>query len=196
MKKIFLFLSVLCISIACSKLELPETPTDSDKTNDNTDASRPGNNDDETIYTVNELISKAEANEEVTLDCYIVGYVPNSSISKTVFGVEDAVASNIVVADAPTECDYTKCAAVQLIKGRDVRKDLNLQDNPNRLGQHILLQGTVKEYMRSKGIINVVYYEIKDNDNDVPPVDDNKNELSKWNFPTISNQSPSVFEGD
>lgn len=93
---------------------------------------------------------------------YIVGYIPQSTgdngpsytISNVVFSTDGAPATNIVIADNPTEKDINNCMAVQLPSG-DVRSALNLADHPENIGKEIMLYGTMERYYGGSGVKSV-----------------------------------------
>lgn len=93
---------------------------------------------------------------------YIVGYIPQSTgdngpsytISNVVFNTDGAPATNIVIADNPTEKDINNCMAVQLPSG-DVRSALNLADHPENIGKEIMLYGTMERYYGGSGVKSV-----------------------------------------
>lgn len=93
---------------------------------------------------------------------YIVGYIPQSTgddgpsytISDVMFSTDGAPATNIVIADNPTEKDINNCMAVQLPSG-DVRSALNLADHPENIGKEIMLYGTMERYYGGSGVKSV-----------------------------------------
>lgn len=137
-------------SVSCTKLELPDE-VDKDKTDKGDTPTSPSQPDDSDVYSIASLQAATEG-ESVLLKGYIVGYVPTSSINKTCFSIEDAVQTNIVLADSPQEREPRNCAAIQLKKDRAARDDLNLQDNPDMLGKCVLVYGDVATYMGSMGL--------------------------------------------
>lgn len=83
---------------------------------------------------------------------YIVGWIDTKGGTMNKFNEETAtftapatLASNILMAASPDEKDYTKCIPVQLPSG-DVRKALNLMDNPGNLGKLVTVKGSVDKY--------------------------------------------------
>ena len=87
---------------------------------------------------------------------YIVGFIPtggsSTTLSGTVFGADNAIASNIVIAPSKDESDYNNCIAVQLVSGTDVRAAVNLMDHPENLGKLLTIQGDVMKYCGAPGI--------------------------------------------
>lgn len=83
---------------------------------------------------------------------YIVGWIDTKGGTNNKFSAETCtftapatLASNILMAAKADEKDYTKCIPVQLPTG-DVRKALNLMDNPSNLGKQVTVKGTVTPY--------------------------------------------------
>ena len=169
---------------------------DKDKTDKGDTPTSPSQPDDSDVYSIASLQAATEG-ESVLLRGYIVGYVPTSSINKTCFSIENAVQTNIVLADSPQEREPRNCAAIQLKKDRAARDDLNLQDNPDMLGKCVLVYGDVATYMGSMGLKNVESYELVETDGGD---DDNTSSPSEPSssvvFPTLSDDAPIVFEGD
>lgn len=188
-----LFLLFSLFSVSCTKLELPDE-VDKDKTDKDDTPTSPSQPDDTDVYSIASL-QEVEEGESVLLKGYIVGYVPTSSINKMRFSVEDAVPSNIVLADSPQEKDPSNCAAIQLKKDKDARDDLNLQDNPEMLGKCVLVYGDVATYMGSKGLKDVESYELVETGGDDNPSSPSE-PSSSIAFPTLSDDAPIIFEGD
>ena len=85
---------------------------------------------------------------------YIVGYIAGKNIEYTVFDI-GYTESNIVLASSPDETDVVNIVPVQLSKGgryQETRDALNLADNPDMLGQPVLVRGTICTYMGTIGI--------------------------------------------
>lgn len=88
---------------------------------------------------------------------YIVGWV-NSDIqnyadeNNTVFTVPATIATNVLIADDPNEKDYSKCAVVNLPPANDIRKRVNLVDNPGNLGKKLSVFGTIRKYFNMPGV--------------------------------------------
>lgn len=188
---LFLFFSLF--SVSCTKLELPDE-VDKDKTDKGDTPTSPSQPDDSNVYSIASL-QEATEGESVLLKGYIVGYVPTSSINKTCFSVEDAIQSNIVLADSPQERNPSNCAAIQLKKDKDARDELNLQDNPEMLGKCVLVYGDVATYMGSKGLKDVESYELVETGGDDNPSSPSE-PSSSIAFPTLSDDAPIIFEGD
>lgn len=78
---------------------------------------------------------------------YIVGYVADKALATSAqFTVPATIASNILVATEPDCKDPNKCVPVQLVNGTDIRKAVNLMDNPGNLGAVVALEGSFTKY--------------------------------------------------
>lgn len=82
---------------------------------------------------------------------YIVGSAERSAVTGSHFGIENAVKTNLLIADSPVERDYKRCVSIGLEKG-EIRDFMNLVDHPERLGVQITVFGVVKKYMYIPGI--------------------------------------------
>ena len=104
---------------------------------------------------------------------YIVGYINGSSLSETtaIFSAEAPAAaaatradeptvsaSNFLLADDPSCTDIAAVVPINLANNTPARTDLNLKDNPSRLGSKVWLQGNVRKYMGVTGLHNVKHY--------------------------------------
>lgn len=171
---------------SCGKIELPENDSDDKKTTTPDD----GDTTENDICSVSEFF-KIEDGSLVTLKGYIVGFVKNNTIKQTIFGVENASNSNIVLADNRNETDYTCCTPIKLAQNSEEREELNLLDNPDMLGTLIAVTGTKTTYFNTAGIKSVETYEILDKSDDSDDKEDHTQELST---PTLNNEAE-VFEG-
>lgn len=105
---------------------------------------------------------------------YIVGSMPtggaSTTLSGTVFGLDDAANTNFVIAPDPAETDYTKCIGIQL--PTTMRDALSLQKVPGNLGKQVSLKGDVMKYCGGPGLKNLTEYKLGDGDTPVtPPAD-------------------------
>lgn len=185
---------LLALFSACQKIEITDQ-TDDKKTEEKTDTDE--TIDDSTHYYTVATLNEADDDTQVGLKCYIVGYTRGSNIKSAVFSAEEAVTTNLVVADSRNETDYEQCAAVQLKKDTDARKQLNLCDHPEMLHSHVLLIGTKSEYCQATGLKNVKEFRILENDeenNDDSNDNENDSTLQKT-FPTLSADNADAFEG-
>ena len=127
-------------------------------------------------YTVADLQAMDANNltdEVAWVKAFIAGSA-NNKLEAFVTTAEGAVASNLMIADAQSEKDYTKCVPVQLSSGSSARKALNLIDNPTNLGKTLLVQGSISKYFSVVGIKNIAEFELSGegtgdgNDDDYP----------------------------
>lgn len=198
MKKLFA-LSVVMVGLmlcGCNEIELPSEGSGGKEDDDNENVTAPDSSDTFTIAT----LSRADDCEFIALKGYIVGYMPTNTINKVVFNADDAVNTNIVLADRAAETDTKLCAGLQLKAGSDARVDLNLADNPAMLGQRIIAYGYKGTYCNAPGLKQVEVYELVDDeagDNDDDSGDgagskDDGGEL----FPTLVTEGTAQpFEG-
>lgn len=162
MKKLFA-LSVVMVALmlcGCNEIELPSEGSGGKEDDDKENVAAPDSSDTFTIAT----LSRADDGEFIALKGYIVGYMPTNTINKVVFNADDAVSTNIVLADRAAETDTKLCAGLQLKAGSDARVDLNLADNPAMLGQRIIAYGYKGTYCNAPGLKQVEVYELVDDD--------------------------------
>lgn len=171
MKKLFA-LSVVMVGLmlcGCNEIELPSEGSGGKNDDDKENVTAPDSSDTFTIAT----LSQADDGEFIALKGYIVGYMPTNTINKVVFNADDAVSTNIVLADRPAETDTELCAGLQLKAGSDARVDLNLADNPAMLGQRIIAYGYKGTYCNAPGLKQMEVYELVDDDDEAGDNDDN-----------------------
>lgn len=95
---------------------------------------------------------------EQYIEGYIVGYWNNNA---AVFGAENALASNISIANTADETNGKFTAPVQLKSGSDLRAQLNLLDNPSNIGMKVVLAGEVETYFTVAGVKNLTANSIR-----------------------------------
>lgn len=152
---------------ACQKVELPVTEVENPS---GTGAPVPGTEDDDlpvllpdeyadewTVATVKAAYPTVatDSREFCTVVGYIVGYVKSNSMNTgAVFSSEDAVKTNLMIADRKNETDSEHCLPVQLSdeKQKGIREALNLSDNPDLLGKRICLSGYISRYLNTVGM--------------------------------------------
>lgn len=129
-------------------------------------------------YNVAQVRSKGDAVNEsgMWVKGYIVGSIPTGGASTTlpytVFGTEGAAPSNLVLAPTADCTDHTKCIPVQLVKDTDIRKALNLVDNPGNLGKALSIKGNLIKYCGAPGVKEPSAYKLENGgggDNPNPP---------------------------
>lgn len=193
MKKLFA-LSVVMAALmlcGCNEIELPSEGSGGKNDDDKENVAAPDSGDTFTIAT----LSRAEDGEFIALKGYIVGYMPTNTINKVVFDADDAVSTNIVLADRAAETDTKLCAGLQLKAGSDARVDLNLADNPAMLGQRIIAYGYKGTYCNAPGLKQVEVYELVDDDDDSDDGADSKGDGGEL-FPTLVTEGTAQpFEG-
>lgn len=193
MKKLFalsvvMFALMLC---GCNEIELPSEGSGGKEDDDKENVTAPDSSDTFTIAT----LSRADDGEFIALKGYIVGYMPTNTINKVAFNADDAVNTNIVLADRAAETDTKQCAGLQLKAGSDARVDLNLADNPAMLGQRIIAYGYKGVYCNAPGLKQVEVYELVDDDDDSGDGADSKGDGGE-SFPTLVTEGTAQpFEG-
>ena len=198
MKKLFA-LSVVMAALmlcGCNEIELPSEGSGGKEDNDKENVTAPDSDGTFTIAT----LSRADDGEFIALKGYIVGYMPTNTINKVVFNADDAVNTNIVLADRAAETDTKLCAGLQLKAGSDARVDLNLADNPAMLGQRIIAYGYKGVYCNAPGLKQVEVYELVDDDDNDSDDDSGDGADSKDDggelFPTLVTEGATQpFEG-
>lgn len=196
MKKLFA-LSVVMVGLmlcGCNEIELPSEGSGGKEDDDKENVTAPDSDDTFTIAT----LCRADDGEFIALKGYIVGYMPTNTINKVVFNADDAVSTNIVLADRAAETDTNLCAGLQLKAGSDARVDLNLADNPAMLGQRIIAYGYKGAYCNAPGLKQVEVYELvddDDSDDDSGDGADSKDDGGEL-FPTLVTEGTAQpFEG-
>ncbi|MBO7231444.1 MAG: choice-of-anchor J domain-containing protein [Bacteroidaceae bacterium] len=95
----------------------------------------------------------------ITVNGYIVGAMNSNNNYTPDFGTT-TVASNILVADSPDEKIVDNCLIVQLVSGTDIRKALNLKDNPGNCGKEVELTGSLETYFNAAGLKSPTSYKL------------------------------------
>ena len=125
----------------------PETPSDPE-TGAGTEASP---------YDVAAAIAN-QTNTAVYVTGYIIACAPGKSISDGLeYAAPFTAVSNVLLADDLKETDTSKMLPVQLPSG-DVRKAINLTDNPTNIGKKVTLLGTATAYFGQPGLKSVTDY--------------------------------------
>lgn len=112
-------------------------------------------------YTVAQAIAN-QTGKEVWVHGYIVGSIPADVspfvLENMTFTADGASGTNICIADVPDETNYANCAPVQLPGGSDARTDLNLMNNPSKLGVEVWLKGKATTYFGAPGLKEISKY--------------------------------------
>lgn len=124
-----------------------------------------GNGTKEAPYSCEKIIalnpqSTTEAVESgVWVKGYLVGYY-NNNTKQCMFQSAGALGANILLSTNPQASTKEECICIQLVNGSDVRKALNLIDNPGNLGKKVSVRGDVMKYNSLPGIKNTDAYKI------------------------------------
>lgn len=110
-----------------------------------------GDGTKENPYTVEDVIVLNNPGTKVWVKGYIVGSVNGQNMSDAIIGLENASASNLMIASSANETDVAKCIPVQLPNG-DIRNNLNLQAHPENLGKELLISGSLEAYFIVPGL--------------------------------------------
>ena len=107
------------------------------------------------------------------VEAYIVGQIAGKSLTDNAEftapfsgstnddGSVNAYNTNLLIASAAGVTDVAKCVPVQLPSGA-LRSGLNLVENPDMLGQKILIYGSLEKYYGAPGIKNPSYAKVGD----------------------------------
>lgn len=193
MKHFLTLISLVSLLLICScgeiTLDEPTKPT-----SPSTDSNTTTEEDADTLSVA--TLSEAKDSAKVLLRCYIVGYMPTMNSTKPRLSAEDAIESNIAVADVPSPDDSAPFAAIQLPNNSDVRQSLNLQAHPELLNARVLLTGIKLTYYRRPGLKPAQSFKLLPSDTPPPPSTDGGGSAST-DFPTFPTRSEDeeVFEG-
>lgn len=127
----------------------PDTPDTPELTTDGSE---------QNPYTVTDAKTAASGSDKY-IKAYIVGFIPDKSLSEAVFSATDAVNLNVIIAASADETDVNKCMPVQLPSG-DIRNAINLKDNPTNLKQEVILCGSIETYFGAVGLKSTCYAKI------------------------------------
>ena len=130
-----------------------------------------GDGSRENPYTANDVILlgiQESDGQKYWVKDYIVGVI--NSNYEYVFSSDTDVNTNLILSSNVDASNESECIPVQLPYG-DVRTGLNLVDNPDNLGQEVLLYGTLEKYFRVAAVKNVTYAEINGNSYGTDPSD-------------------------
>lgn len=121
-----------------------------------------GNGSEESPYLPSQVCEMTTENNvnlyvDVWAKGYIVGYVDTSiktfaTDESAKFEAPATLATNLLLADTPTEKDWSKCMSVNLPSGSESRTKLNLKDNPSNLGMLLSIKGNITRYVGISGL--------------------------------------------
>ncbi len=143
-------------------------------------------------YTVSEAIEAFTSGKggPAVITGYIVGTIDGQVYSEGCkFSGTATTQTNLLIADNADETNSSNCMPVQLPSG-DVRKALNLVDNPQLYKKKVSLTGSLEKYFGVPGLKSVTKYEIDGVTPDEPetPTDAYVNETFASDFGTFSTQ--------
>lgn len=142
-------------------------------------------------YTVAEAIAN-QTGKEVWVHGYIVGSIPADAakvvLENMTFTAAGASGTNLCIADIPNETNYANCAPVQLPAGSDVRTDLNLMNNPTKLGVEVWLKGKPTKYCGAPGLKEISKYTL------TPPTAEDDQEKESGDEPVEGAQGDGSLE--
>lgn len=117
-------------------------------------------------YNVDQVVklNPQSTTEAVATGVYVTGYIVGSmptggsstTLSGTIFGLDQAATTNFVIATSADVTDYNQCIGVQL--GTAIRDALSLAKVPGNLGKKVTLKGDVMKYCGGPGLKNVTNY--------------------------------------
>ncbi|CAG9606607.1 endonuclease [Pseudoneobacillus rhizosphaerae] len=108
------------------------------------------------VLTVAEAIANNSGTGK-TVEGYIIGITNNGP---TYQSTPPYIASNIAIADSPTEKDKLKILPVALPSGSAIRAALNLLDHPENLGKKVQITGSLELYFGAAGLKSPTAYTI------------------------------------
>ena len=126
------------------------TPTPGDTTGDGTEANP---------YTCSDVVALNSPGTSAWIKGYIVGAM-NTTGYKLEVVAPFTVASNVYLADSATETDEKKMVPVQLVLDTDIRKAVNLKDNPSNIGKELMIQGKLETYFQQPGLKTPTAYKL------------------------------------
>lgn len=142
-------------------------------------------------YTVAEAIAN-QTGKEVWVHGYIVGSIPADAakvvLENMTFTAAGASGTNLCIADIPNETNYANCAPVQLPAGSDARTDLNLMNNPTKLGVEVWLKGKPTKYCGAPGLKEISKYTL------TPPTAEDDQEQESGDEPVEGAQGDGSLE--
>ena len=100
----------------------------------------------------------------VWVKAFIVGYINGSTLNAetATFNAngDEVKNTNVLVADAADANTVAQVIPIGLASGNSARTDLNLADNPSKLGTQVWLKGDIYKYMGVPGLKNVKAYSL------------------------------------
>lgn len=111
-------------------------------------------------YTVEQAIAMQDQGESGWVSGYIVGSLkPDVSVSGAVTGNDDVIwganaemDNSLVLGPTPDCTDVSKCLMMQLPQGSDLRKLVNLAENPGMYKKQLKVRGTFETLLGTNGL--------------------------------------------
>ncbi|MDR0682220.1 MAG: DUF6359 domain-containing protein [Dysgonamonadaceae bacterium] len=110
-------------------------------------------------YSVTQGIANQGTSTQSWTKGYIVGAVNNGVTAITgagdyKIGVTSGwdSATNVIIADSPSETNIDKCIITNLPAGKPLRTQVNLVDNPDNYGKTLIVKGVLRTYFGKAGL--------------------------------------------
>lgn len=164
---LFLFTFLFALS-ACNHIDVVE---DEEEEGKESATDQPSSNSEDEAFSVAEILTGTHMDEIVWARGYIVGYASGTSLNSAVFDLpEEGANTNFLIANSPEETSTSAVVPVQLPQGT-MRDLLNLYDNPELLGQQILIEAKVQKYFGVPGLKNLYSFALVEEESDDPQDD-------------------------
>lgn len=103
-------------------------------------------------YTIDEALNLMNTGTSAWVEGYIVGAVNGGVTSVTsnsdiTWGYDVDIDNNVVIGVTPDTKDFTQCIVVELPSGSDLRKAVNLLDNPGNYLKRLAVRGTFQSLL-------------------------------------------------
>ncbi|MCM1071335.1 MAG: DUF6359 domain-containing protein [[Clostridium] fimetarium] len=124
----------------------------------------------ENPYSPSQIIMTSKpsgATPNVYVKGYIVGFIPDKSISEAQFALPATTKTNMLIADTPDGNTSATVLPIALPSGA-IREALNLQDHPENFGKLVTLCGSYEAYFGVAGIKSVSWYQFDGEGGDTP----------------------------
>lgn len=181
----------------CEKISFPEESTEKTDTklpDDTLKVDVTGEGSVSAPATVGDLLRRES--EFMGFSCWVAGYIvgyTERTMSNAFFGAEDAVQSNILLADYPWCEDEEECVPVEL-KTDKWKQKLSLAHSPSNLGKRIAVHGLIETYFGVIGVRSMDEFRWMAEDSVGQP--DNSDEEDKPDLPDEPQADPEDPEED
>ena len=135
-----------------------------------------GDGTKENPYTVEQIMSSTENQEDVWVEGYVVGYIPDVKFEEGVYGDTPTAGStnysngtNMLLSSAPAG-EASDVNSIPVGLSTAVRPVLAISKNPAIYGKRVKVKGNLETYFQKRGIKSVSEYEIigEEGGNDTP----------------------------